>query len=1127
VEKNVPSREQLIREVEKLRSRLEHLENLNRDHQGFKEALRNSEAKFGALFQASPLAVFSLDSKGRIALWSPAAQAIYGWSAEEVIGKTIPFITEATRQDHTDLLKRAMSGEVISGLEIRRHRKDGTPIDIRLFTAPLRDDEGAIRGVMYLNEDITNLKRVDEALEVNLIIENSPAVLFRWKAEEGWPVATVSRNVKQFGYTPEELFSGTVTFADMVHPEDLGQVSQEVQEYSAKNIDRFRQEYRIVTKEGEVRWVDDRTVIERDPQGRIVAYQGLIIDRTESKQAEKILAESEQRFRLLAEATLDAMAITAQEEIVDCNEQMEGLLGLTRADLLGKSIMEFIVPEHQTLGAEAQRTGQQDFYELIMLTPGRTQFPVRMRCRTMEIDGRPVCITAINDITEERRVEEALHTAHEQLRAIIDSSSVAIVALDTEGLVTLWNHAAESIFGWKENEVLGRELPTIPEGKLEEHRGIRRRIIEGEPLFKKEVRRQRKDGSPVDILISAVPLRDLQGRIIGLMSEIVDVTEQKRAEAALQESELRFHQAFERAPIPMGITLSDGRREHINPAFIATFGYTLDEIPTVSTWVEQAYPDPVYRRQVLEEWDRRMAKAKEENRPMKPYEVNITCKDGTVRNIEVLGAWMENRLLVFFNDITERKRAEVWLKESEERFSSFMRFLPGFAFVRDHNRRILYVNDIFYTAFGKPEEGWLGRVNDDFWPGDMGEKIRQDDENVLATGKAKAVIEEVLIGDGNLHTFHTIKFPIPRPDGPAWLGGIAVDITDLRRAEDELERERERLKQASFYGRVALWQWNFKEGTLEWSDFVDNILGYDRGEFPRTLKGWFEHIHPEDQNLVKEELSKHFSGQSTSETLDYISRMRRKDGTYIWWHNVGRISSVAGQVISMSGACSDITKQKEAEQVILASLKEKEILLQEVHHRVKNNLQIITSLLDLHSGDIQKDSVQAIFNESKKRIMTIALIHERLYRSEDFARVDIARYTENLLDSLMQSYGEAASVDVSLDIHDLYLDLDAAVPCGLIINELVMNCVKHAFPRGRKGNLWISMGSTADNRVELRVRDNGVGFPPGHNIDNPQTLGLTIVSTLVRQLRGRMEIRNDGGGEIKVVFPVSFSRRET
>jgi len=251
-------------------------------------------------------------------------------------------------------------------------------------------------------------------------------------------------------------------------------------------------------------------------------------------------------------------------------------------------------------------------------------------------------------------------------------------------------------------------------------------------------------------------------------------------------------------------------------------------------------------------------------------------------------------------------------------------------------------------------------------------------------------------------------------------------------------------------------------------------------------------------------------------------RWCHKDGTCRFLEsNADPILDPTGHLRGYRGVDRDITERKQMEELILASLKEKEVLLQEVHHRVKNNLQVISSLLDLQSGNIVDESVQTAFNESKKRIHCISLIHEQLYRSDDFARIDLAGYTERLCASLLRSYGAEGRIKGEVDLPERRLSLDAAIPCGLIINELVMNCLKHAFPDGRQGNLRISMELKEDGMFVLRVKDNGVGFPSGVDIAHSSSLGLTIVATLARQLKGKVEFRSDGGAEVVVVFPES------
>ena len=213
----------------------------------------------------------------------------------------------------------------------------------------------------------------------------------------------------------------------------------------------------------------------------------------------------------------------------------------------------------------------------------------------------------------------------------------------------------------------------------------------------------------------------------------------------------------------------------------------------------------------------------------------------------------------------------------------------------------------------------------------------------------------------------------------------------------------------------------------------------------------------------------------------------------------------------------EIAERARVEAKIKASLKEKEIMLQEIHHRVKNNLQVISSLLNLQSQGIQDEKTLAVFQESQNRIRSMALIHEKLYRSSDLARVDFAEYIRNLASFLIRSYRSRA-VRLDLQAADIYLSIDNAVPCGLIINELISNALKHAFVDGREGEICVLMQQLADQQVKLIVRDNGVGLPEGVDYMNTGSLGLQLVTMLVQQLDGTIEIRNNVGAEFEITF---------
>ncbi len=234
-----------------------------------------------------------------------------------------------------------------------------------------------------------------------------------------------------------------------------------------------------------------------------------------------------------------------------------------------------------------------------------------------------------------------------------------------------------------------------------------------------------------------------------------------------------------------------------------------------------------------------------------------------------------------------------------------------------------------------------------------------------------------------------------------------------------------------------------------------------------------------------------------------------------------------GNFVGGSGVMRDITERKRADEQIQRSLKEKEVLLKEIHHRVKNNLQVISSLLKLQSEYVEDKQSLKIFKESQDRVKSMALVHEQLYQSEDLARIDFAEYVRNLAADLFRSYRVSSSaITLMVDVDDISLDINTAIPCGLIINELVSNALKHAFPAGEargersksKGEIRIELCSDEGGRLTLIVGDNGVGLPKDLDFQNTESLGLQLVNMLTYQLEGSIELDRSGGTAFKITF---------
>jgi PAS domain S-box-containing protein len=246
---------------------------------------------------------------------------------------------------------------------------------------------------------------------------------------------------------------------------------------------------------------------------------------------------------------------------------------------------------------------------------------------------------------------------------------------------------------------------------------------------------------------------------------------------------------------------------------------------------------------------------------------------------------------------------------------------------------------------------------------------------------------------------------------------------------------------------------------------------------------------------------------------------RRKDGTE--FPAEASISKVGvNGSVTFTAILRDVSERVAAEEKIMNSLREKEVLLKEIHHRVKNNLQVVASLLGLQSRGAADEQMRRMLLESQNRVHTMALLHECLYQSQNLSRIDFPDYIRQLVSHLCHSYEiQTGNVRLETKLDQLYLDLDAAVACGLIINELVSNSLKYGFPDGREGVVRIELTADANRMARLIVADNGVGHPGDPDLANAKTLGLRLVRTLAEQLGGTIELRSSDGTEARLTFP--------
>ena len=357
-------------------------------------------------------------------------------------------------------------------------------------------------------------------------------------------------------------------------------------------------------------------------------------------------------------------------------------------------------------------------------------------------------------------------------------------------------------------------------------------------------------------------------------------------------------------------------------------------------------------------------------------------------------------------------------------------------------------------------------------------------------------------------------------------------MTESNQAQERLRESEESLR--LFIENVtdyALLQVDTEARISSWNTGAERTFGYQEteilGHLMRTL------YVPE--HAVRGDAEADLAIARENGRFEDARWLVRKDGSRFFgrWVTTPMLDE-AGNLRGYAKVLRDETERRKAEQQMRASLAEKHALLQEIHHRVKNNLQVITSLLSIQAARIENPDVSAVLADTENRVRAIAALHETLYSSQDLASIEFGSYASHLVRNLVGFYGvDEERLKVTVNASDLVVDIGQAIPLGLILNELVVNAFKHAFPRAQPGSLEVQLAYLQnsineqkgqmldDGLAQLTVKDNGVGLPPDLLFDDSPSMGLHLINVLVKQLQGELNVQNTQGTSISIKFPLS------
>jgi len=904
------------------------------------------------------------------------------------------------------------------------------------------------------------------------------------------------------------------------------------------------------------RWYE---VFMQGQEGRVDVYMR---DITERKKVEDALLESEARYKELVEnANSIIIKMDNEGKISFFNSYAQNFFGYSADEILGQHVKILVPPTESGTGrsmetmVNAVLTDPDNFAEHVNENVKKNGDSVWISWRNSAIrdsQGNVMGNLAFGqDITERRKAEEALRESEERFRLALRNAPVSVAIQDND-LVFQWAYNQHTI---RPDEIKGKKDTDIfaPEDAA--------RLIELKRaclLTGKEVREKiwlTMNGKRLFLDLYLEPLRDNNGQIMGVGIATVNLTEQKDIEDALRLSEKNLFQSQELleavtkgTDVIIAVQDTNFRYIFFNQPYKREIKRITGKDLVIGTSMIELFSDnPDEQRKEINEWSK-VLNGENVNRKItfgsqsmnrRVYHVlhtPIRDSQGTI-----IGAGE-----VAF-DVTKQTQIEEALKETKEYLDNLITYANAPIIVWDPQFRITRFNRAFEHLTGRKAKEVLGKSLDLLLPDEYLTNAMDLIRKTMEGQRWESVEIPILHRKGGIRTVLWNSAAIFGSDGQTIVSTIAQgqDITDRKKIESDyklraaeyaemnvaLEEEIRQRKLSDMTLKKTLSLLNASlESTADGILVIDmqgRITGYnqnfmDMWNIPRAVLETGEndkvtnYVLPQLRNPEVFLTSIHkLYDHAARESFDMIEF---NDGKI--FERYSKPQKIGDSVVGRVWSFRDITDRKRAEEKLVASVKEKEVLLREIHHRVKNNLQLISGLLDMTRMRTADESTNSILTDMMLKIQTMAQIHTRLYESKQFGKISLPGQIRDQVTALTNIYSHKRH-EISCDINsqEVFLPVDQAIPCALVVNEILSNAYKHAFKGRKHGTIDISV-MQEDKKIRIAIKDDGIGIPDNYDISRTSSLGLKLIRTLVQhQLKGSIVINSRNGTEMIVEFP--------
>ncbi len=1082
------------------------------------------------LYERNIAGIYESSIDGGLHSFNEAFCEILGYSKEELLLKDGASIYFRPKGRDAFIAAIRREGYLINHEVCYRH-KDGSEICC-LENAFMVEDQKQKR-IVGTVVDITEQRRIKLRYE-SLFVSSADAILLLNKGV----IVEVNKRAEQiFGVSSGELCGRDVLNADK-GIFDFEEKERDLLEMKLNRINEGEKERaQLKSKRKDGSKFFSEVHFTRIGDGAEGSVQMIVRDISDRVLYEEAIRESEERFKLLSEVALEGVVFEANGKIQDCNRQFGEQFGYSNhTELTGRNLSDFI--------------SEQDYRRLEKTLDIRSVNRIEIRTHThagepmvleatgsqIEYQGRQQRVFLFYDITSRKRTEQALEQSTERFRSVVEYSPNGIFII-TDGKVRYTNQAGLSLLELDdEDEIYG----CVFEELFEEHDLAAlaihlERVRNGEEVDYAEYRLETASGEKLSVGLKAtlsvydnrpsiqITLNNLSTRM-KLVQETLraqiaeeinvvlkkEIEEHKRTQQKLREAEGHLRNLVQ-SSIDMIIAVDQNDLiTEFNASAEQHFGYTADEIigkPSKMLYADEEVFTKVRQSIVNEHFysGEVISVSKSGKKFTSLMSANVLRDDDD----EIIGAMAVAR------DVTELKRKEAEIRASEERYRDLFENASDLIFSIRPDGSFQYANNAFHEALGYSKKALRTLKFHDITDHDE----LCDSKNLLNDFAGKVKELNLIAKDGKLIRVFGDSSIRYKNSKPYTIRAIYRDITDLKMHEQAALEQGAKLESIfNSTENMMMWTLDMNGKLTSCNHNFERWVERELGAYEHRAANFLEVLHSKvNLNAYQKQLDafdEAFKGRAQQFELPLINTHSEENWLQVFVNPV-RIQEIQEEV---SVIAYDITDRKEIDRKILDSLKEKEVLLQEVHHRVKNNLQVISSILNLQSSFVDDQRTLELLEESQSRIKTMSYIHETLYQTADFSSIEFTDYISTLVRNLLHSYSTpGCEVELHTRFDKIYLDLDKAIPCGLIINELVSNALKYAFKGRDRGNLTLHIFQN-DNKIAMKVADDGVGLPDDFKYEESESLGIYLVYALVEQLDAVLEISSEGGTSFLITF---------